>query len=387
MIPTIAERVDAKRLTERTLELVRIRSYTGDSREVAAAYARQLEGIGLAVEVVRDFPQSPCVVARLKGAGTGPTLEFNGHLDTVPLAHAEPRVADDRIYGRGSADMKGGLAAVAEALAVAIESGTRLPCDVLVVAHGLHEAPDGHGEDLTALVARGIKGDAAIVAEIGSDTLPVIGLGSAAFDITVGRPGEPTHELLTPAGTPHPLLAGVRLVNLMQARHAELAQHPLPYVGPESYFLGILQGGDFFNRVPTTCRLVGVRRYGPDSAFEQVQAEMQAMAREVEAETGAEVRLGLARVRDGFRVAEDEPVVVALRRAYETVTRTPLPLVGSRMVGDASIFTQAGVPTVYHGPKGTGAHADVESVPIAELVRAAQVYLLTALAYGRVSGS
>jgi len=382
MIPKIAERVQAQRLTERTMELVRIKSHTGDSREVAAAYARQLADIGLAVELVRDFPQSPCVVARLKGVGGGPTLEFNGHLDTVPLPHDEPRVAEERIYGRGAADMKGGLAAVAEALAAAVESGTRFPCEVLVVAHGLHETPGGRGEDLTALVARGIAGDAAIVAEIGSDTLPVIGLGAAAFDITVGRPGEPTHELLTPPGTPHPLLAGIRLASLMHARHAELAKHPLPYVGPESYFLGILEGGDFFNRFPTACRLVGVRRYGPDSTFEQVQAEMQEMARQVEAETGAEVRLGLARMRDGFRVAEDEPVVAALRRAYQTVTGAPLPLAGSRMVGDAAIFTRAGVPALYHGPKGTGAHADVEWVPIAELVRAAQVYLLTALAYG-----
>jgi acetylornithine deacetylase/succinyl-diaminopimelate desuccinylase-like protein len=378
----ISRRVDAARLQQLTLDLVRIRSHTGDSREVAAAYARSLQAIGLEVELVRDFPHSPCVVARLKGKRGGRTLELNGHLDTVPLPHAAPHIADGVIYGRGSADMKGGLAAMAEAARVLREAGVSLAGDLLLVAHGLHEAPAAYGEDIRALVQRGIKGDAVIITELGSDALPVIGLGSASIDITVSRAGEPTHELLTAPGTPHPILAAVRLVNLIQDRNAGLAHHPLPRVGSESYFLGILQGGDFFNRVPTSCRIVGLRRYGPDTSFAQVQGEMQEMARRVEQETGAAIRLGLTRVRDGFRVAEDEPVVVALRDAYQEVTGRELPLVGSRMVGDASVFTRdGGVPAVYHGPKGTGAHADVESVPVAELVRAAQVYVLTALRY------
>ena len=95
-----------------------------------------------------------------------------------------------------------------------------------------------------------------------------------------------------------------------------------------------------------------------------------------------QVALNLIPVRDGFRVAENEALVVALREAYREVTGRELPLVGSRMVGDAAIFTKEGkVPALYHGPGGTGAHADLESVPIAELVRAAKVYVLTALDY------
>jgi acetylornithine deacetylase/succinyl-diaminopimelate desuccinylase-like protein len=375
-------RVDADRLQQATLDLVRIRSYTGDTREVAAAYARHLEQIGLEVEVLRDFPNAPCVVARLRGAGGGPTLEFNGHLDTVPVDHPAPRVADGRIFGRGSADMKGGLAAMAEAARVIAESGRRLKGDLLLVAHGLHEAPDGHGEDLLDLVRRGIKGDAVIITEVASDTLPIVGLGQAAFDFTITRPGESSHELLTPPDTPHPILAAVRLVNLIQARHAELAKIPIPYVGPESFFVGIFQGGDFYNRWTNSCQVMGTRRYGPENSYANVLAELRAMAAQVEQETGARVALNLIPVRDGFRVAENEALVVALREAYREVTGRELPLVGSRMVGDAAIFTKEGrIPALYHGPGGTGAHADLESAPIAELVRAAKVYVLTALEY------
>lgn len=375
-------RVDAGRLQQVTLDLVRIRSYTGDTREIAEAYARHLGEIGLNVEILRDFPNDPCVVARLRGAGHGPTLEFNGHLDTVPVEHPAPYVQDGRVYGRGSADMKGGLAAMAEAARVIAASGVRLRGDLLLVAHGLHEAPDGHGEDLVDLVRRGIKGDSVIITEVASDTLPVVGLGQAAYEFTVTRPGESSHELLTPSGTPHPILAAVRLVNLMQARHAELAKVQIPYVGAESFFVGILHGGDFFNRWTNACRLVGTRRYGPENSYDNVLAELTAMASQVEQETGAQVALNLIPVRDGFRVAEDEPLVIALRQAYLQVTGRELPLVGSRMVGDAAIFIKEGkVPALYHGPGGQGAHADLESVAVSDLVRAAKVYVLTALDY------
>ncbi len=383
----LLDQVDAGRLQQLTLDLTRIRSYTGDSREVSQAYARYLQGIGLEVEVFREYPKSPCVAARLRGAGKGPTLALNGHLDTVPLDHPVPYVADGRVYGRGAADMKGGLAAMAEAAHILAGSGIRLKGDVLLIAHGLHEAPSGHGEDLRDLVRRGIKGDAAIIAEVASDTLPIIGLGQAIFEVTVGRSGDASHELLTPPGTPHPILAAVQLVNLLQARHAELSHRPIPHAGPESYFVGILRGGDFYNRWTTTCQVVGTRRYGPDATLASVRAELEAMATQVGTDTGAQVEVKLTPVRDGFRLAEDEPLIVTLRKAYAEVTGRELPLSGIRMVGDAAIFIREGkVPTAYHGSGGQGAHADLESVAVAELVRATRVYVLTALDYVGVEG-
>jgi acetylornithine deacetylase/succinyl-diaminopimelate desuccinylase-like protein len=379
----LLDRVDAAHLQQLTLDLTRIRSYTGESREVAHFYAQYLQGIGLEVEVYRDYPQAPCVVARLRGTGTGRTLTLNGHLDTVPLEHPAPSVADGRVYGRGTADMKGGLAAMAEAGRVLAESGIRLKGDLLLIAHGLHEAPGGQGQDLTDLVRRGIKGDAAIIAEVASDTLPIIGLGQFMFEVDAHRPGEASHELLTPPGTPNPILAAVDLANRIRARQTELAQQPpIPFIGHESYFIGIFQGGDFFNRWTTSCRLVGTRRYGPGSTFAAARAELEGMAKRVEADTGAQITVKATPVRDGFLLSENEPLVMKLRQAYATVTGRELPLTGIRMVGDAAIFIREGsIPAVYHGPGGEGAHADLESVAVADLVRAARVYIHTAMDY------
>jgi len=208
------------------------------------------------------------------------------------------------------------------------------------------------------------------------------------FEFSIVRPGEPSHELLTPPGTPHPILAAIDLANLIRAKQTELAQHPpIPYIGHKSYFVGMFQGGDFYNRWPVACRLVGTRRYSPDSTLAVVQAELESLARRAEVDTGTQVVVKVTPVRDGFRLAEDAPLVTTLRQAYLAVTERDLPLTGTRMVGDAAIFTREGcIPAVYHGPGGQGAHADRESVAVADLVRAARVYIRTAIDYIGVEG-
>ena len=78
--------VDVDRLRDLTLELVEVDSPTGDTADVARLYARRLAEIGMDVEVLDDvFPATPTVVGRLRGAGPGPTIVLNGHLDTVPI--------------------------------------------------------------------------------------------------------------------------------------------------------------------------------------------------------------------------------------------------------------------------------------------------------------
>jgi len=86
-------------------------------------------------------------------------------------------------------------------------------------------------------------------------------------------------------------------------------------------------------------------------------------------------------VRDGFRVAEDEPLVIALRRAYTDVTGRGLPLVGTRMVGDAAIFIKEGKVPRSTTARRSGRPRGPGSVAVSDLVRAAKVYVLTILDY------
>jgi acetylornithine deacetylase/succinyl-diaminopimelate desuccinylase-like protein len=181
------------------------------------------------------------------------------------------------------------------------------------------------------------------------------------------------------------LLVGLDVAALLRDWAGELAAgSALPYVGRESLFIGQFVSGDFYNRVPTQCRIVGTRRYAPHRRFPEVRAEFEARLDIVRRTTTAAIRLDLVKTRDGFRTGENEPMVEALRRAYQDVTGQPLPLVAFSAVGDASSFAnEGGRPAVYYGCGLERAHATPEYVSLANLELQARV--LTAAA-GRYLG-
>ena len=246
----------------------------------------------------------------------------------------------------------------------------------MIVAIGLHEAPGGRGEDLSHLFEeRGFTADFGVVCELGGPTLPVAHPGCATFEVTIRRDGMVTHELQTAAGTPNPILVAAKVIEAIRARTEELAAAEHEWVGPETYFLGEVHGGDFYNRHPVECRLVGTRRWLPGNTFAQVEEEFLALLEPIASESGCTIDLDLRLVRGAYEIDPDHPLAVALREAYRDVTTQELPLGGVRLVADGAMFYAAGIPTVYHGPMGTGAHGDVESIGVAELVRATRVYL------------
>ena len=366
--------VSAERLRDLTLELVEVPSPTGDTADVAGLYASRLREIGMEVELLDEvFPQTPTVVGRLRGSGPGPTVVLNGHLDTVPIPHEPARADAEAVHGRGSADMKGACASALDAVRVFAQ--TPFHGEVVVVAIGLHEAPDGRGEDLKHLLDSGFAADYAVVCELGGHEVPVAHMGQATVEIAITRPGMPTHELQTPRGTPHPLHAAGRVLAAIEELNARLAQTEHPWVGAETSFVGEVHGGDFYNRFPAACRIVGTRRWAPGNTLEAVDREYRELLAGVATATGCHIDVDLQLVRGAYEIDDDHPLLRALQEAYEEVTGKPLEPVGVKVVADGALFAAAGIPTVYHGPVGSGAHADVEFVPVAELVRAAEVYV------------
>ncbi|MBI3943517.1 MAG: M20 family metallopeptidase, partial [Chloroflexi bacterium] len=264
-VEKVWQHIDSERMSRLALELVEIPSPTLENQRMAERLAQEWEAMGLAVDLYRPMPESAVVVARLPGAGDGPTLEFIGHNDHVPLDHAAPEIRDGRLYGRGSLDMKAALASVVEAVRALMASSIRLKGDILITSQGLHEAPGKyeHSEDRKVLLDRGIRGDACIVVEGPWAILPVRHIGLIIYEVEIERDGEITHELATPPGTPNPLLLAAQLALRIEERSKVLAMEKVPLLGPDTYHVGMIQGGDYFNRFPTRCRVVGTRRYNP----------------------------------------------------------------------------------------------------------------------------
>lgn len=382
---SLAAKVDAHRIMQLTLDMVRIPSPPGRERAVSEFYAAELRRAGLSVELDSEFPDSPSVVAWLRGGNDGPTLQLDGHTDTVDLPGPEPRFEAGYIHGRGSEDMKASLAAMAEAARILCEAGVQLQGDLLLTAHGRHESATN--ETLISLIEKGVHGDAVIVTELGGKDLPVTGMGLVFWEIRIAGDEEGIHETVAEAGAPHAVMAGHRAVQLLQEKAAELARIQHPYLGAESIFIGRFQGGDYFNRMPAACVIGGTRRFGPGCRLDEIRAEFAQLADRLQAESGAEVDVWLDGI-EGYRVDENEKLAKALLRAHQQVTGEKLPLAGTRAAANVPHFVHlAHVPALYYGASYLTAHSDHERVELAQVVRAAKVYIHAILAYLGVAES
>jgi len=384
LVRKLTQQVSTERLRDLTLALVRIPSPTGDSSAVTELYAQTVRALGVPVEVLCDYPGSPSTIARYGSSQDGPTLTLDGHLDTIHAAHIAPYVEGNRIYGRGAGDMKSGVAAMVEALRILIESGVRLKGNLILATHSLHEAPVGHMEGLKALIARGdVFVDAALVAEGACDTLAIRGKGQALYEIEITREGDVLHEnVARPRGVPNPLDHAARLASRLLARNEELAQFPDAQLGPETFFIGQIHGGDFYNRVPTRAFLNGVHRCWPDKGWPEIRAEFDRLLGSVEHHPDLRVGLQLGGNGLGFETPPEARIVQALRDAYRDVVGRDLPLAGELSVCDVNVIVrEALIPAVAHGTGSTTAHADLEWVDLVGVVRATQVYLATIVSY------
>lgn len=376
---SLAEKVDPQRIMNLTLDMVRIPSPPGEERAVSEFYADVLCAAGLDVEMDDEFPGSPSVVAWLRGRRGGPTLQLDGHTDTVDLPGPEPRFEEGYIHGRGSEDMKASLAAMAEAARVLREAGIQLKGDLLLTAHGRHESATN--ETLISLIEKGVHGDAVIVTELGGKDLPITGMGLAFWELRIAGDEEGIHETVADAGAPHAVMAGHRTVQLLQEKAAELADIQHPYLGAESIFIGRFQGGDYFNRMPASCVIGGTRRFGPGYSLTKIREEFASLAAQVQEESGAEVEVWLDGI-EGYSVDENERLAEALLLAHQQVTGEELPLAGTRAAANVPHFVHlAHVPALYYGASYLTAHSDYERVELAQVVRATKVYIHAILAY------
>jgi acetylornithine deacetylase/succinyl-diaminopimelate desuccinylase-like protein len=370
-------------LTDTAVQLVVVPSRTGEAGAAADRLADILRGDGFTVErPIAGHPAAPAVVVRLDSGKPGPTLQFDGHLDTVHLPFVPPRVEGDRLTGSGSCDMKSGVAAAVEALRVLQEMGGPVRGSVLFTAHDLHEAPWGFGQQLDGLIADGYLGDAVLIPEPMRNRLPVVGRGAATWKVTIRRAGPPVHEVVRPPEEPSVIVAGAELVKRLIALEEELQERSDPVAGSESVFVGQIHGGEIYNQYPQECWLEGTRRWLPDNTREHVEREFRVLLEGVRERTGTEVWCDFLFIRDAFFLDEKSPLVAAFQRAHTATSGKPLETGPKPFVDDGNCFWgRAQIPAITHGPTAGGQHTLHEWVALDDLDRVAAVYVLTALAY------
>ncbi|CDQ38680.1 M20 family metallopeptidase [Virgibacillus salexigens] len=378
-MPDLYKQTDIELVINNLLNLVRIQDHAGDTREIAALYEQLLTEVGFNVETYEFIPNNPTLIGRFQGNTNpdGKKLIFNGHMDVIPLDHRAPFVKDGKVYGRGTCDMKGSLACILEAARMLHASRDAINGEWIVIANSMHESPGGRGEDLYALAEKiDLKADAAIVMEGATSDCTIAQMGSATFHIVVEREGDPSHQLFTPIETPHPIHVMADVIHALELENKYLNQQAIEDIGYASYFIGHIQSGSFYNQMPKYASVEGVRRYGPDDDFDAVKHQMEERLATIADKHGVRIHLELTKVRDGYRIAKDHPLVTALQQSVKQVTKVEIPLTGKKLVTDAGIFVkEMGIPTVCHGPDQRTAHGEIEYVEISELEKTINIYV------------
>jgi acetylornithine deacetylase/succinyl-diaminopimelate desuccinylase-like protein len=311
------------------------------------------------VHRLEERPGRPSIVGVAKGSGGGRSLMFNGHFDTVTLAGydgdpLDPRVdGDGKLHGRGSFDMKGGVAAMMVAAARAKAKNPR--GDILVAC----VADEEYASSGTEEVVRHFRADAAVVTEPSHLELTIAHKGFAWFDVTVE--GRAAHGSRPDLGIDAIAKAGRFLVAL-EAYDKRMRANPTHAILKSgSVHASIIQGGAEWSSYPARCRISLERRTIPGENSRSVQAELEAIIDAVAAEDSdfhAIVEPGLT--RGPFEVGETEPIVATLdRAAAKALGRQPTRR-GEPFWTDCAILKDAGIPCVMFGADGAGAHAATE---------------------------
>jgi len=348
---------------------------------IARALGETLRAWGFDVSIPEAAPGRPNVVARIGRPG-GRTLLFNGHMDVVGvegMRHApfDAEVRDGRLYGRGSCDMKGGVAAMCAAAARAAAQG--LDGEVIVAA-----VADEEYESLgtRSLVASGVRADAAIVTE---PTRMAVNPAHRGFVwVELDFTGRAAHGSRYDLGVDAIRHAGLVIAALDQLQRDVLDRRTHPLLGHASLHASTISGGAGWSTYPDRCTLRIERRTLPGETTAQVLAEFEEARQRVAAyDATLDVQLRHILTQGPSDVAGDAPIVAALESAMRAEGETVLHE-GMSAWTDAAILNDAGIPAICYGPGDiTLAHADEEWVPVDEVERATRVLTRLALDWTR----
>jgi succinyl-diaminopimelate desuccinylase len=394
----VLSRVDQSELVALTRDLIRIPSVIkpGDPTMTEAAVAAHVqhwfEKEGFEVEIQDVAPGRPNVLGRLGERGAGPTLLLEGHSDVVTEGDARAwtfppfaaELAGGRIYGRGAADMKGGLAAAMIAAAAIKRSGLRLRGS-LVVGALVDEEGDMLGAKHLCTTPTGRELSAAIICEPEQNELCLEQRGVVWARVVVR--GRMAHGAMPEAGI-NPVVGlaeVVRQARVLERRLRRLCQRSR-YVRPPTVTPTVVQapvdGLPQSNVIPATGVVTLDVRVTPGPDAEAIAAEIDRVCRDAASAAGVTVEWSpINGYRLATRVDRHEPLVRAMETAVREAAGRRAKFGGVPGSTDGTILrTQLGIPIVTCGPGNRLVpHQIDEYVDVAELVEAARIYIGSAL--------
>lgn len=407
VISGILDEVDSARaeLIEITQSLVRIPSETppSDTRAVAQAAAGHLPTLDN-VRVSFHPSENPVenLVAVAKANKPGKRLVLNGHLDTYPAGDKggwsdDPfsgAMREGKIFGRGSADMKGGIACSLLAFRLLAQNPHLWAGTLVLALAGDEESMGTLGSQFLLDNVPDARGDAMLCGDVGSPLVPRVGEKGMIW-IDVFATGKPAHGAHVHRGINAIDLLRTALDALSQlpdypvqtpdevARaiaEAKAVSEPLGGSGEASVLqrvtvnFGRIAGGQTANLVADKAEVNADIRIPLGVSVAEVEAEIHRLLTAING-----VQFEITRRYEATWTSTDDPIVDAIKDAcYEVLGQRPS--VNMRVgASDARLFRAAGIPTVVCGLTPHNLGGPDEFVEINELVSLAKIHTLAAL--------
>jgi succinyl-diaminopimelate desuccinylase len=364
-----------EQLTELVTDLVRIETENppGNEKPCAEYVAAWFREHDIDVEVIREpYEDRPQVVARV-GSGE-PTLVLNGHMDVVPAGDRtewghDPygaALVDGRLYGRGSTDMKIGLALAmltAARMRNPLESGALTGTLLVHAAIGEETAEPG----TRTLLERGYDGEFGIVLEPTGFRTATSQKGAAWYEITVT--GEPSHASRPDQGS-NAILDAVPVLAALDEYDAEVRTQTHDLCGRSYATVTELEAGTGSNVVPAGATITLDRRFLPGESVRELDDEIDTRLTAVESAFGLETDWERVRTYDSSSIPADSHFADRLRHhSREIADADPAPL-GTKAASDVrNLINDAGMEAVVWGPgSNEQAHTRDEFIDIDDAV-------------------
>ncbi|UKZ93319.1 uncharacterized protein TrAFT101_008238 [Trichoderma asperellum] len=326
---------------------------------------------------IEPTPGRPSVVGVVRGSGGGKSLMLNGHTDTVNITEYEGDplsgdIRDGKLYGRGAADMKCGVAAAMVALANAKKQG--LKGDVIFAGVADEEfASIGTQQVLEA----GWTADAALVNEPTNLEIMYAHKGFIWFEVDIH--GLASHGSRYDLGIDAICKAGYFLVELDKHATHLTQQAGDPTLGPGSIHASIINGGEEISSYPSFTQIQLERRTVAGETQESVEKELREILDGlVERIPNFKYDIRATFQRSPFKASLDHPFTKLVRKQITHTLGEEAVVVGAPYWTDCALLADQGIPVLLWGPKGAGLHGKVEYVEVDSINQVADT--LTAIA-------
>jgi acetylornithine deacetylase len=390
--------IDRDRLVELAIRLVSIPSFTG-SEQACAEYVRGvLEEIGLHVQWQQVEDGRANVLGTWAGTGDGPSLMFNGHLDTS-YSGREPWLQgirgfqpegfeqDGRIYGLGISNMKGAVAAYVEAVRALQDQGIRLKGDVLIaaVAGEIEKTQQGDAQGAEYrgyaagsryLVTHGGVADMCILGEPTENKLVLAHFGSLWLRLSTHGPF--IHTAFSEGRREENSILRMRRVLDAVLEWLPAWEEEMSYDGVRGVAnVGSIEGGFGWraSRTPHQTDLYLDLRVPPNVSMQHARRKALDFARSLDG-VDAEVYV----TAPGAEIGAEHELVAAVADAHAEVFGAPAENDVTRWFSDASVLTRYGIATLNYGTSSGLPSAELgENLDIDGLVKTAEVYARAAM--------